>query len=45
MIMHEECLEGNYHSVEKLRTTNPPPVANVRPVISGLNPLLYTDVY
>ncbi|KAE8725221.1 putative Seed maturation protein [Hibiscus syriacus] len=31
MIMHEECLEGNYQSVEKLRTTNPPPVAHVRP--------------
>ncbi|KAG8479635.1 hypothetical protein CXB51_029444 [Gossypium anomalum] len=28
MIMHEECLEGNYQSVEKLRTTNPPPVAH-----------------
>ncbi|KAH1084141.1 hypothetical protein J1N35_023902 [Gossypium stocksii] len=31
MIMHEECLEGNYQSVEKLRTTNPPPVAHVLP--------------
>lgn len=31
MIMHEECLEGNYQSVEKLRTMNPPPVAHVRP--------------
>ncbi|XVE62869.1 hypothetical protein DITRI_Ditri06bG0154500 [Diplodiscus trichospermus] len=31
MIMHEECLEGNYQSVEKLRTTNPPPVSHVRP--------------
>ncbi|XWS64651.1 hypothetical protein CRYUN_Cryun05aG0020900 [Craigia yunnanensis] len=31
MIMHEECLEGNFQSVEKLRTTNPPPVAHVRP--------------
>ncbi|XVF57300.1 hypothetical protein PTKIN_Ptkin06aG0194200 [Pterospermum kingtungense] len=30
MIMHEECLEGNYHSVEKLRTARPPS-ANVRP--------------
>ncbi|GMI84990.1 hypothetical protein like AT5G27990 [Hibiscus trionum] len=31
MIMHEECLEGNYQSIEKLRTTNPPPVAHVKP--------------
>ncbi|KAE8664134.1 putative Seed maturation protein [Hibiscus syriacus] len=31
MIMHEECLEGNYQSVEKLRTTNPPPAAHVQP--------------
>ncbi|KAL6533193.1 hypothetical protein OROMI_027305 [Orobanche minor] len=23
MIMHEECLEGNYRSVEKLRTSGP----------------------
>ncbi|CAN1161228.1 hypothetical protein LINPERHAP2_LOCUS23802 [Linum perenne] len=23
MIMHEECLEGNYRSVEKLRTGGP----------------------
>ncbi|KAE8684991.1 serine/threonine-protein kinase CTR1-like [Hibiscus syriacus] len=32
VIMHEECLEGNYQSVEKLRTTNPPPVAHVKPL-------------
>ncbi|KAE8679301.1 putative Seed maturation protein [Hibiscus syriacus] len=31
MIMHEECLEGNYQSIEKLRTTNPLPVAHVKP--------------
>ncbi|KAA3472213.1 pre-rRNA-processing protein TSR2-like protein [Gossypium australe] len=42
MIMHEECSEGNYQSVEKLRKTNPPPVAHVRP--SSLNPVsMLTD--
>ncbi|PPS15251.1 hypothetical protein GOBAR_AA05323 [Gossypium barbadense] len=45
MIMHEECLEGNYQSVEKLRTTNPPPVAHVRPVFSCLNPLMPINIY
>ncbi|MBA0619349.1 hypothetical protein Godav_028537, partial [Gossypium davidsonii] len=45
MIMHEECLEGNYQSVEKLRTTNPPPVAHVRPVFSCLNPLMPINMF
>ncbi|KAJ4721571.1 putative Pre-rRNA-processing protein TSR2 [Melia azedarach] len=27
MIMHEECLEGNYQSIVKLRETHPPAVA------------------
>ncbi|OMP14133.1 hypothetical protein COLO4_00267 [Corchorus olitorius] len=31
MVMHEECLEANYQSVENLRTSMPPPVAHVRP--------------
>ena len=45
MIMHEECLEGNYQSVEKLRTTNPPPLAHVRLVISSLNPLMPINMF
>ncbi|GLT59805.1 hypothetical protein SLA2020_326030 [Shorea laevis] len=32
MVMHEECLEGNYQSIEKMRATNPPPVTHVRQV-------------
>ncbi|GLT26866.1 hypothetical protein SLA2020_019060 [Shorea laevis] len=30
MIMHEECLEGNYQSIEKMRAANCPPVTHVR---------------
>ncbi|OMO96434.1 Pre-rRNA-processing protein TSR2 [Corchorus olitorius] len=33
MIMHEECLEANYQSVEKLRTSKPPPVAHVKQLL------------
>ncbi|GLT95230.1 hypothetical protein SLE2022_129240 [Rubroshorea leprosula] len=32
MVMHEECLEGNYQSIEKMRATNPPTVTHVRQV-------------
>ncbi|GLT47597.1 hypothetical protein SLA2020_212830 [Shorea laevis] len=28
--MHEECLEGNYQSIEKRRAANRPPVTHVR---------------
>ncbi|KAH7864926.1 hypothetical protein Vadar_000043 [Vaccinium darrowii] len=35
MIMHEECLEGNYQSVQILREANPPAV--VVPHIQGMN--------
>ncbi|GKV40426.1 hypothetical protein SLEP1_g48071 [Rubroshorea leprosula] len=37
MIMHEECLEGNYQSIEKMRAANRPPVTHVRQVIFDLN--------
>ncbi|GLT50436.1 hypothetical protein SLA2020_239230 [Shorea laevis] len=30
MIMHEECLEGNYQSIEKMRAANRQPVTHVR---------------
>ncbi|GLT32379.1 hypothetical protein SLA2020_070500 [Shorea laevis] len=30
MIMHEECLEGNYQSIEKMKAANRPPVTHVR---------------
>jgi pre-rRNA-processing protein TSR2 len=35
MIMHEECLEGNYQSIQILREANPPAV--VVPHIQGMN--------
>ncbi|GLT26868.1 hypothetical protein SLA2020_019080 [Shorea laevis] len=28
MIMHEECLEGNYQSIERMRAANRPPVTH-----------------
>lgn len=34
MIMHEECLEGNYQSIQILREANPPAVV---PHIQGMN--------
>ncbi|GLT90492.1 hypothetical protein SLE2022_084210 [Rubroshorea leprosula] len=30
MIVHEECLEGNYQSIEKMRAANRSPVTHVR---------------
>lgn len=32
MIMHEDCLDGNYQSIEKMKASNPPPVTHVRQV-------------
>ena len=40
MIMHEECLEGNFQSIQRLREVPTVPVPHVRQVIGLLDQVL-----